>query len=100
VGSSKKPKPSKQPKKLPKQPKPQPAVAAIAERAERTPVAADAVDPASLADLHARVQHLAGRLSVLEHQLERVLLLQQRSNTLLELLAGSAFDIEIGHPPR
>ncbi len=54
----------------------------------------------SIAGLCVSVEDLGRRLDLLERRLERALLLQERTNTLLELLAGSAFDMELDGPPR
>ena len=54
----------------------------------------------SFVGLGASIEDIRRRLDVLERGVERTLLLHERTNTLLELLAGSAFDMELGGPPR
>jgi transcriptional regulator GlxA family with amidase domain len=44
------------------------------------------------------VQEVAESRQTVERQLERLLTLQQRTNALLELSLGSAFDLELGGP--
>lgn len=48
----------------------------------------------------AAIEDIGRRLDVLERRIERTLVLHERTNTLLELLAGSAFDMELDGPPR
>jgi hypothetical protein len=54
----------------------------------------------SFVGLCASIEDIRRRLDVLERGIERTLLLHERTNTLLELLAGSAFDMELDAPPR
>lgn len=76
--------------------------------ADRGPVAHDdaaaealvRVGSESFVGLRASIEDIGRRLDVLEHRIERVLVLHERTNTLLELLAGSAFDMELDGPAR
>jgi hypothetical protein len=89
MGSSKKPKKHK--------------VEAADDRAASNDAALPALpraEPDTVAALCLAVEELGRRFDVLERQVERTLLLQERTNTLLELLAGAAFDMELGGPPQ
>ena len=62
--------------------------------------ALDRVRTESFVGLCASIEDISRRLDVLERGMERTVVLHQRTNTLLELLAGSAFDMELDGPPR
>jgi hypothetical protein len=96
VGSSKKPRSKPKPRKR----EAERADTSVGDGSDTAVVAgAGGGEQESVARLADTVELLAGRLTVVERQLERALLLQHRTNTLLELLAGSAFDAELGREP-
>jgi hypothetical protein len=98
VGSSKKPRSKPKPRKR----EAERADTSVGDGSDTAVVAAAGAgggEQESVACLADTVELLAGRLTVVERQLERALLLQHRTNTLLELLAGSAFDAELGREP-
>lgn len=92
MGSSKQPK--KKPKKLDGEPRGAMAVGASTAAGERSPLDRD-----TLAQLEEAVGRLAEHLAAVEDKVDRMVQLQHRTTTLLELLAGSAFDLELGASP-
>jgi hypothetical protein len=123
VGSSKqKPKPSKKPSQKPsKQPPPEPSRPpkgsralqgkasrgkALAKRATRgEPTLGEVIEvlraqQVELARITALLEDHAASRTTLAQQTERILELQERTNTLLELSLGAAFDFELEGPRR
>jgi hypothetical protein len=95
VGSSKhkssKKKPPEDRSPAPPSTKAQPSLGEVVEA-----LRAQQVEIARISEL---LQHEAATRASLARQCERILELQQRTNTLLELSLGSAFDFELEGPP-
>lgn len=53
-----------------------------------------------IARVNALLVELVDSRQLADRQMERILVLQQRTNALVELLLGSAFDVELGEPRR